>query len=246
MVSTWERPSRKSEILDVFARLVAAEGYDTVSIREIAEAMGMSKGTILHHYGSKDRMLEELHNTYMQRRLREAHALVEALPNPREQLIGMVLLDLFAMHRNRDATIAFAREITRFQADELMADVRRMRREYLEVMEDILARGMDEALFRREDPTMVALQILGMVNWTWTWLREDGPWRIEELGESFVRLVVAGVDVSHDTATAVVTPELVGLIATVIDDAHAPTDSKGGHRSPPTQGEGSLVFGRTT
>src|SRR6202012_5996374 len=114
--------------------------------------MGMSKGTILHHYGSKDRMLEELHNTYMQRRPREAHALVDALSSPREQLIGMILLDLFAMHRNRDSTIAFAREIARFQADEIMADVRRMRREYLGVMTDILSRGMDRGVFRREDP----------------------------------------------------------------------------------------------
>jgi TetR/AcrR family transcriptional regulator, cholesterol catabolism regulator len=225
MASTWVRPSRKAEILDAFARMVAADGYDTVSIRQVAESMGMSKGTILHHYGSKDRMLEELHNTYMQRRLREAHALVDALSSPREQLIGMVLLDLFAMHRNRDSTIAFAREIARFQADDIMADVRRMRREYLGIMTDILSRGMDQDVFRREDPIMVALQILGMVNWTWTWLRDDGPWSVEQLGESFVRLVVSGMDVSNNTAAAVVTPALVNLIATIIDDAHSPAES---------------------
>jgi TetR/AcrR family transcriptional regulator, cholesterol catabolism regulator len=224
MASTWVRPSRKAEILDAFARMVAADGYDNVSIRQVAESMGMSKGTILHHYGSKDRMLEELHNTYMQRRLREAHALVDALSSPREQLIGMVLLDLFAMHRNRDSTIAFAREIARFQAEEIMADVRRMRREYLGVMTDILSRGMDQGVFRREDPIMVALQILGMVNWSWTWLREDGPWSVEQLGESFVRLVVSGMAISNNTAAAVVTPDLLSLIATIIDDAHAPAD----------------------
>jgi TetR/AcrR family transcriptional regulator, cholesterol catabolism regulator len=219
MASSWVRPSRKAEILDAFARMVASEGYDNVSIREVAQSMGMSKGTILHHYGSKERMLEELHNSYMRRRLQEAHALVDALSSPREQLIGMVLLDLFAMHRDRDSTIAFAREIARFQADEIMAQVRLMRREYLSVMTDILSRGMDQEEFRREDPVMVALQILGMVNWSWTWLREDGPWTVEQLGESFVRLVVAGMDIGNNTAAAVVTPDLVSLIASIIDDA---------------------------
>jgi TetR/AcrR family transcriptional regulator, cholesterol catabolism regulator len=52
MAKTWVRPSRQTEILDVFPRSVAADGCDNVSIRQIADYMGMSKGTVMHHYGS--------------------------------------------------------------------------------------------------------------------------------------------------------------------------------------------------
>ena len=48
----------------------------------------MSKGTILHHFGSKDRLLEHVHTAYMERRLAEAHALLARLDSPPDQLAG--------------------------------------------------------------------------------------------------------------------------------------------------------------
>ena len=63
------RASRRGEIVATFTRMVAEHGYDAVAIRDLAEALDMSKGTVLHHFGSKDRLLEEVHSTYMRRRL---------------------------------------------------------------------------------------------------------------------------------------------------------------------------------
>jgi TetR/AcrR family transcriptional regulator, cholesterol catabolism regulator len=64
-----ERRNRKDDILRCFAELVAERGYDAVSLRDVAETLEISKGTILHHFRSKDRMLEQVHADYMRRRL---------------------------------------------------------------------------------------------------------------------------------------------------------------------------------
>ena len=45
--------------------MVAERGYDEVSVRDVAEALDISKGTILHHFGSKESLLEQLHSDYM-------------------------------------------------------------------------------------------------------------------------------------------------------------------------------------
>ena len=68
-----ERKNRKEDIIRCFGDMVAERGYDKVSLRDVAEALEMSKGTILHHFGSKDRLLEQVHSDYMERRLAEAH-----------------------------------------------------------------------------------------------------------------------------------------------------------------------------
>ena len=50
-------PGSKDQILRTFADMVAEHGYDNVSLSMVAGELGISKGTIVHHYGTKDRML---------------------------------------------------------------------------------------------------------------------------------------------------------------------------------------------
>jgi AcrR family transcriptional regulator len=66
---TTQRKSKRGEILLCFTELVAKRGYDEVSIRDVAEALEISKGTVLHHFRSKEAILEQINNDYMRRRL---------------------------------------------------------------------------------------------------------------------------------------------------------------------------------
>jgi AcrR family transcriptional regulator len=212
------RPSRREEILDVFAEQVAARGYDAVSIREVAESVGLSKGTVIHHFGAKDKMLTEVHARYMQRRLAEARLALGALETPSEQLSGIVLLNLQAMHLDRAATIAFAREIVRFASEPVMEDVRKMRREYSGMLRDVLRRGMEAGDFRREDATMVSLQIFGMLNWSWTWRHQEGSWTTEELAATFMRTILAGIAADGDAVEIGLSKRVSDVVSAAIEE----------------------------
>lgn len=48
---------RRAKILDGATALFAQEGYGDTSLRDIAERVGVSKSTLLHHYGSKEELL---------------------------------------------------------------------------------------------------------------------------------------------------------------------------------------------
>jgi AcrR family transcriptional regulator len=222
---TQARASRKYDILEVFTELVAERGYDAVAIRDVAEAMGMSKGTILHHYGSKDRLLEQIHISYMQRRLREAEIILAELTEPREQLAALVYQNLYAMRHDHAATVAFAREIVRFASEEIMRDVREMRRRYSGLMRAVLSRGMETGDFRVEDPTMLSLQIFGMFNWSWTWLRTEGEWTVDELSGSFVRTILLGINKSDDADLGVRMDEVSRVVQSAIEPADGAADS---------------------
>jgi AcrR family transcriptional regulator len=71
MTPAAKRPGRKREILERFTVRMAVQGYDQTSSSEIARDLGLSKGTVMHHYGSKDRLLRQMSLEYMQRRLTE-------------------------------------------------------------------------------------------------------------------------------------------------------------------------------
>jgi AcrR family transcriptional regulator len=188
-----ERPSRKAEIVTTFADMVAEAGYDNVALRDIAEALDMSKGTILHHFGSKDRLLAEIHSDYMARRLAEARLLLERLETPADQLRGLVCQLMIAQHDDRSSTVAFAREIVRFASDELMVDVRRMRDEYFGLVRGVIQRGMDEGDFVEGNAAIVTMQLFGMCNWSWTWYRPEGTWTADEIADTYCRTLFGGL-----------------------------------------------------
>src|SRR4051794_19136496 len=50
------RGGRRAEILVTFTRHVAERGYDRANFGDVAAELGLSKGTIVHHFGTKDRM----------------------------------------------------------------------------------------------------------------------------------------------------------------------------------------------
>jgi AcrR family transcriptional regulator len=223
--NTRTRPSRKQDILEVFTEMVAERGYDAVAIRDVAEAMDISKGTILHHYGSKDRLLEQVHANYMNRRLREAEIILAELGDPPRQLAGLVYQNLLAMRHDHAATVAFAREIVRFASDPVMGEVREMRRRYSGLMRQVLARGMEQGDFRMEDPTMLSLQIFGMFNWSWTWLRTEGDWSIDELAASFLRTIYTGISKSDAATQAATQAEVASVVRSALDSVAADAPS---------------------
>jgi len=190
---TVQRKSKRGDILRCFTELVATHGYDEVSIRDVAEALKISKGTVLHHFGSKEAILEQISNDYMRRRLAEARGYLAELDDPVDELQAFICQLMLAQQDDRAATVAFSREILRSAEEPAMAQVRKLRKEFSELLVDILERGERDGTFATVDPRLTAVQIFGMINWAWTWFRPDGPMDAVEIANQFSRTVIGGL-----------------------------------------------------
>ena len=51
---------RKNEILDVAEELFAQKGYDNASTNDIIDKIGIARGTLYHHFSSKEEILDAL------------------------------------------------------------------------------------------------------------------------------------------------------------------------------------------
>jgi AcrR family transcriptional regulator len=49
---------RRDEILDVAERLIRTGGYDAMSIQDLQDELGVSRGAIYHYFGSKEAILD--------------------------------------------------------------------------------------------------------------------------------------------------------------------------------------------
>ena len=211
------RDSRRAEILTAFTRAVAERGYDGTNFGDLALELGISKGTIVHHFGTKDRMLRELHEGYMRRRLAEVRVIWARLPRPAERLAAFVQLGVHYQVVDRTATIAFQREVVRFAAEPGMETSQALRHEYRELVEGVLADGTAAGEFRPGDDRLRTLQLFGAVHWMWTWFDPDGPRTAAEVAASFVDTFLGGV--LTDPAAAAVLGSPDGEVARVVAEA---------------------------
>jgi AcrR family transcriptional regulator len=187
------RPGRRREILDTFIRHVAEHGYDGTNFGDIAGELGLSKGTIVHHFGTKRRLLAELEEEYMRRRLAEAEAILAALSAPAEQLAGLLTAFVLYQTHDREHTVAFQREVARLRTDPALAGARELRDRYLNLVAGVVDRGTARGVFKPGDTRLRVLQLFGATQWMWTWYDPRGRVPPAGVAASFVDLALGGL-----------------------------------------------------
>ena len=187
------RTSSRDAILRVFAEQVAERGYADTSLGDVAARLGLSKGTIVHHFRSKEAMLGELHAAYFGRRFAEAEHILAELADPVRRLIAIIYALLKSHRDDRAASLACLRELVRYFEGELNEYVRTQRTAYTDILVGVLRDGVRQGVLHTVDPPMTALHIFGMCNYAWTWYRPDGPQSAEQIATQFARDILGGL-----------------------------------------------------
>ena len=83
---------RKSEILDVAEQLFAEKGFDSASTNDIIKRIGIARGTLYHHFGSKEEILDALVERMAREGLARARAVISDKNRPLlERLSGAIM-----------------------------------------------------------------------------------------------------------------------------------------------------------
>ncbi len=184
---------RRAEILDAFIRHVAARGYDGTNMGDIADELGLSKGTIVHHFGTKAQMLRELEETHLARELDLVRILWERLTTPQERIAAIIYTSAMLQVHARDATVASQREVVQLSDDPAMHEVRKLRGELQALTMGEIRNGIDAGVFRNVDVELAALQLWGSVQWMWVWFDRVDSRTPEQVGAAFVDVFLGGL-----------------------------------------------------
>lgn len=211
-------PGRRGEILDAFVRYVAERGYDRTNIGDIADELGMSKGTIVHHFGTKAQMLRELEETHLARQLEALRMVWERLTAPHERIAAIIHTSALFQVIERNATVASQREVVQLSDDPAMQQVRKLRNQLQEMTIDAIRAGVDSGLFRSVDVDLAALQLWGSLEWMWVWFNPADSWTPEQVGAAFVDVFLGGLLIDRFELSKWANPaaEFVSVVRTCI------------------------------
>jgi TetR/AcrR family transcriptional regulator, cholesterol catabolism regulator len=162
--------SRRQELSRQAARLFAQKGYHGTSIGDLAEALGVQKGSLYAHIEGKEDLLYET----MHAGAAAFHQGLDAIP---EQSVATEKIRLAMRSHLRvvadqlEVATVFVQEWKYLEGehrDEIVAE----RRRYEERIRDLFREGREQSELRTDlDDGIAALLFLSAANWAYTWLR---------------------------------------------------------------------------
>jgi AcrR family transcriptional regulator len=184
---------RRQEVVDTAAHVFAQRGYHATSIEDLIAATGLTRGGLYHYTDSKQTLLFGVLDELIDPLLVQAREIVAEPGSPEEHLRRVARAWLAHVAAHLDHMVVFERERATLEADPRWTDVRRARRAFERVLGGVIERGRADGSFAIEDPQLVLLALLGMVNHTANWLRPTGRLRPDQVADGFCDVLLDGV-----------------------------------------------------
>jgi AcrR family transcriptional regulator len=153
-------PDVRTRILEEATRLFASRGYDGTSIQEIAHAAGVTRPTLVYHYGSKGQLRDEVLGAMLSRWRDELPRVLAAATTGSDRFrTGLeALISWFRAEPRRAALLV--RELLD-RPDAMVALFRAHLQPWTSLVTDYVRRGQDEGRVREGvDPEAYILQLL--------------------------------------------------------------------------------------
>lgn len=185
---------RREEILTAAVNLFHEQGYAGTSMQDIADAVGLLKGSLYYYISSKEELLYEIHERFMAVILEKAATREAGRElSPRQRLEG-IITDLLELIRDYRAYVeVFFRSRYNLSGPRWEA-IHQQRERYEAILHTIIVDGQRDGSFRLDlDAKIVTLGIFGMCNWSYQWFRPAGRYSAPEIAATFAAMIIDGL-----------------------------------------------------
>lgn len=182
---------QRGAILAAAARLFAQQGYSGTTMHQVASACGISKATLYHYVRDKQDLLAQITTAHVQRLLSLVQAVADQTLPPRQHLEALVLRFMQA-YESAQAEHRVLTEDVKFMPDAPRQQVLQGQRQVVQAVADAVAAlqpGLQAAGLHKP----VAMLLFGMMNWTFTWLRAEGPLSHQHVAQLVLGLLSGGL-----------------------------------------------------
>ncbi|MBS4024493.1 MAG: TetR family transcriptional regulator [Clostridia bacterium] len=175
--------NKKDQIIYAAGRLMTLKGFDATTMLDIANEVGMLKGSLYHHFSSKEEIFFNVITKGINKLYTSAKDIFESNASPPEKLRKMIINHALHLMDNNDSMVVFSQEKNRklFQHSDAKNYIMK-RDSYEDNIRQILKEGKEQGFFPNEiDIKLTTFCILGMLNWLIQWYRPEGSLSSQEI-----------------------------------------------------------------
>ncbi|MEX1134717.1 MAG: TetR/AcrR family transcriptional regulator [Acidimicrobiia bacterium] len=183
---------RRDAILQAAVTLLAEKGYVGATTEEIAAAADVTKRTLYRHIGSKQRLLFEIHENFIDAGLQRWQAVADRGLPPAEALEALIHEHVATVAAHRQAISVFFEEMKHLAPDD-RAEIVRRRDSYELILFETMETGIRSGDFRDLDARLAALIVLGTLTELYRWYRPEGPLTPDQVSDVLVKTIMRGL-----------------------------------------------------
>ena len=184
--------TRRSEISRAAATLIKEKGFNGSSMESLAKKLRIRKATLYYYFSSKQELLFETLIEAVGGALSRVEKITKSDASSREKLRLFIIDHIESIVDHLEPVTVFIEE-GRFLQRQYREKYVVMRDRYEKLLRAILTEGMAKGEFRKVDPKITGLAILGMCNWTIRWYNPAGSLSAYDLAVQYTDLIEKGL-----------------------------------------------------
>lgn len=186
---------RRDKLIEVAASVFAAKGYGNASIQDVADEIGLLKGSLYHYINTKEDLLYEVIRSTMVTWRDLVLEVRASNGNVIEKLRDYLTANISGSLAARERTAVFVHDFHALSV-ERQQSVLMLRDEHDDLLRELIAQGQIEGLIDRDlRPKITALAILTMSGSLYRWYDPHGSISGREIAEELVAFVMRGLGV---------------------------------------------------
>ena len=195
-----EREHKTKQAIKTAARsLFAKQGYNAVSVRDIADAIGKQPGGIYNHFDAKQSILFTLMQQTMERIQIAQNKAFDETVSAKSQLRNFIQTHLSFNIDNPDDLFLSYMELRSLEGENA-SDIIKLRDDYEAMLRTILERGVASNEFTILNPQIHARALISMTIGITFWYREGGPRSRQEVLDSYINAALQSVGLQAQPA----------------------------------------------
>jgi AcrR family transcriptional regulator len=159
--------------IEVATRLFAEKGFNGTSIADIGKEMNLTTASLYYFMSGKQELLLRVLETGMAEFLDRLEEIAQKPIDPKSMLREAIENHLSFVLNNQQAVTVFLRE-RRFLTSRYKKQYQSRVDRYDELFTDVIKACIESGAIPADDPHLIRLAILGMINWVVEWYRPDG------------------------------------------------------------------------
>jgi TetR/AcrR family transcriptional regulator, fatty acid metabolism regulator protein len=186
---------RRRQIVDAARRIIATRGTDALTIREIANRVGISDGNVYRHFENKRDIILLLIEDVERTLLEAVERAVHEKNKPLDSLSNVLKAHLSYVEQRRGISLIIISETVRSADSDLRQRMFKVVDQYIRRIEDLLAHGVELGQVRKDlDIDIAAFTFFALVHGTVTlWALSDSAFSLSKRHKSLWEFYLSNV-----------------------------------------------------
>jgi len=174
---------RKDEILRELGAAVRERGFGALTMKNVADRLGLVKGNLYYYFKNKQELLYHCHIKCMEVSLKALEEAERSRAAPSERLRTLLVRHIRGISDEAYGAVLLTdlESLTLAQRRKYVA----LRDRFEQGVRALIKAGIARGEFRRQDPRIAGFALLGAINWIPKWYRPGGELSSQEIAEQF-------------------------------------------------------------